>query len=67
MSTGDRINEGFFLLENVWPFCQAAKQGGRNNEVTVLQSGIRRGFTVNKLSKLRSHLVYVASRNNVQI
>ena len=24
--TGDRINEGFFLQENVWPFCLAAKK-----------------------------------------
>ena len=27
--TGDRINEGFFLQENVWPFCQAAKKGAK--------------------------------------
>ena len=39
---GDRIDEGF-LQENVWPFCQAAKKSGRNNEVVV-----RRGFTVFK-------------------
>ena len=39
MLTGDRINEGFFLQENVWSFCQAAKKSGLNNEVTV-----RRGF-----------------------
>ena len=39
--TGDRINEGFFFQENGWPFCQAAKKSGRNNEVAV-----RRGFTV---------------------
>ena len=39
--TGDHINEGFFLQENVWPFCQAAKKSGRNNEVAL-----RRGFTV---------------------
>ena len=32
--TGGRINEGF-LQENVWPFCHAAKKGGRNNKVTV--------------------------------
>ena len=35
--TGDSINEGFFLQENVWPFCQAAKKSGRNNEVTVFR------------------------------
>ena len=35
--TGDRINEGFFFLqENVWSFSRAAKKSGRNNEVTVL-------------------------------
>ena len=39
---GDRIDEGF-LQENLWPFCQAAKKSGRNNEVAV-----RRGFTVFK-------------------
>ena len=33
--TGDRISEGFFLYENVWPFCPA-KKSDRNNEVTVL-------------------------------
>ena len=33
---GDHINEGFFLQEKVWPFCQVAKNSGRNNEVTVL-------------------------------
>ena len=31
----------FFFQENGWPFCQAAKKSGRNNEVAV-----RRGFTV---------------------
>ena len=25
----------FFLQENVWPFCRAAKKSGRNNEVTI--------------------------------
>ena len=39
---GDRIDEGF-LQENLWPFCQAAKKSGGNNEVAV-----RRGFTVFK-------------------
>ena len=39
---GDRTDEGF-LQENLWPFCQAAKKSGRNNEVAV-----RRGFTVFK-------------------
>ena len=29
------INEGFFCIRNVWPFCQAAKKSGRNKEVTV--------------------------------
>ena len=33
--TGDCINEVFFA-ENEWPFCRAAKNSGRNNEVTVL-------------------------------
>ena len=35
------INEGFFGIRNVWPFCQAAQKSGRNKEVTV-----RRGSTV---------------------
>ena len=34
--TGDHVNEGFFLQENVWPFCWADKKSGLNNEVTVL-------------------------------
>ena len=34
--TGDRINEGFFLQENVWPFCLAAKKRCCNNEVSLL-------------------------------
>ena len=38
--TGDHINEGFFLQENVWPFCWAEKKSGRITEVAV-----RRGFT----------------------
>ena len=38
-STGDDINEGFFLQENVWPFCQAAKKSGHDNKVIVLPSG----------------------------
>ena len=34
---GDRINEGFFLHENVRPFSQVAKKkSDHNNEVTVL-------------------------------
>ena len=37
-----RGDEGF-LQENVWPFCQAAKKSGRNNEVAV-----RQAFTVFK-------------------
>ena len=40
------INEGF-LHENVWPFCQAAKKSGFNNEVTILlEVTVRQGFTV---------------------
>ena len=38
-STGNCINEVFFLQENVWPFFQAAKNSGHNNEGTVLPSG----------------------------
>ena len=33
--TGDRINDGFFLYENVWLFCRAKKVSGCNNEVAV--------------------------------
>ena len=44
--TGDRINDGFFLQGNVWRFCQAAKNSGRNNEVAV-----RRGFTAHTPNK----------------
>ena len=42
----DRIDEGFFLQENVWLFCRAAKKNGRNNEVTSLPSwpGRKAGF-----------------------
>ena len=39
--TGDRINDVFFLQENVWSFCRAAKNSGRNKEVAV-----RRGSAV---------------------
>ena len=36
-----------FLHENVWPFCQAAKESGCNNEVTILlEVAVRQGFTV---------------------
>ena len=46
--TGDRINEGFFLQENVWPFCQAAKKRGRNikRDDDITEEAVRRGFTV---------------------
>ena len=39
-------DEGFFLQENVWLFCRAAKKNGRNNEVTSLPSwpGRKAGF-----------------------
>ena len=29
----------FFLQENVWQFCQAAKKRGHNSKVTILPSG----------------------------
>ena len=39
----------FFLQENVWLFCQAAKKSSRNNKVTVLlRLAIRQGCTVVK-------------------
>ena len=31
-----RINEGFFLQENIWRFLPGGKKSGCNNEVTVL-------------------------------
>ena len=31
-----RINEGFFLRENVWRFLLGGQKNGRNNEATVL-------------------------------
>ena len=43
----DRINEGFFLKEDLWPFCQAAKKRGRNNKVTYYQGGRKAGFHCN--------------------
>ena len=36
----------FFLQENVWPFCQATKKSGFNDEVTVYRGVRKAGFTV---------------------
>ena len=46
--TDDRINEVFFLQENVWPFCQAAKKRGRNikRDDDITEVAVRRDFTV---------------------
>ena len=40
------LTKVFFLQENVWLFCRAAKKNGRNNEVTSLPSwpGRKAGF-----------------------
>ena len=32
---GDHINKGFLQERNLWLFCQVAKNGSRNNKVTV--------------------------------
>ena len=50
--TGDRINEGFFFLqESVWSFCRAAKTSDRNNEVTRItevEVAVRRGSALDQ-------------------
>ena len=38
--------EGFFLQENVWPFCQLAKKSGRNSKVTVLPRWLLGGVSL---------------------
>ena len=62
-----RINEVFFLQENVWSFCQAVKKSGRNNEVTVYYRGGRKkrggGVHCTFISNVESKLCLSSIRN----
>ena len=63
--TSARINEGFFLQENVWPFCLAAQKSGRNNEIaggsTVLRSISRKNEEIRKVALHVGEIVFVGA------